>query len=67
MSTYSTYRFTWFAALLGLVFSILSVITKASYSFSVFLFFTVPSFGRCGFHAYSFLKRVVRLKKWRFF
>ena len=39
MSTYSIYRFTRFAVLLGLAFSVLSVITKEIYSFSVYLIF----------------------------
>ncbi len=39
MPTFSIYRLTRFAVLLGFAFSILSVITKASYFFSAYLFF----------------------------
>ncbi len=39
MSTFSIYRLTRFAVILGLAFSIFSVATKANYFFSAYLFF----------------------------
>lgn len=67
MSTYSTYRFTRFAALLGLVFSVLSVITKASYSFSVFLFFYGPLVWSLWVSCIFFFEALRSVKKMAFF